>query len=263
MASAGVDADLRAVGRRATWALAGREMRRVLGLWTQTVLPSVVTGVIFLAIFGGALGDRLDVGGVSYLRFILPGLLVMTVAGQAFANNSTSLFQAKNEGYVEDVLTSPMQPWQIVVAYLSGGLLRGWLAALALTALAAPFAGAPDNVGLLVVALILTGLVFGSLGVITGVWAESFDQHAFVANLLITPLALLGGVFYAAERLTEPWATITRADPIYYLVDATRSGYAGVSETTVAVSLVVAFLAGAVVFAVAVAVVSRGWRLKP
>lgn len=245
------------------WALAAREMRRVLGLWTQTVLPSVVTGVIFLAIFGGALGDRLDVGRVSYLRFILPGLLVMTVAGQAFANNSTSLFQAKNEGYIEDVLTSPMRPWQMVVAYLSGGLLRGWLAALALALIAAPFAGAPDNPGLLVVALVLTGLVFGALGVITGVWAESFDQHAFVANLLITPLALLGGVFYAAERLDEPWATITRADPIYYLVDATRSGYAGVEETAAAVSLILALVVAVGVFTIAVALVARGWRLKP
>ncbi len=263
MATTDVHGDLLIVGRRATWALAAREMRRVLGLWTQTVLPPVVTGVIFLAIFGGALGDRLDVGGVPYLRFILPGLLVMTVAGQAFANNSTSLFQAKNEGYIEDVLTSPIRPWQMVVAYLSGGLLRGWLAALALAVVAAPFAGAPENVGLLVVALGLTGFLFGALGVITGVWAETFDQHSFVANLLITPLALLGGVFYAAERLSEPWATITRADPIYYLVDATRSGYAGIEETAVAASLLVALVVAAAVFAIAVAVVARGWRLKP
>jgi len=94
--------DLRVVQRRAMWALASREMRRVLGLWTQTLLPSVLTGVVFLAVFGGALGPRLDVAGIDYVRFILPGLLVMTVTGQAFANSSTSLFQAKNEGYIEE-----------------------------------------------------------------------------------------------------------------------------------------------------------------
>jgi ABC-2 type transport system permease protein len=105
---------------------------------------------------------------VPYVRFILPGLLVMTVAGQAFANNSTSLFQAKNEGYIDDVLTSPLRARQLVVAYMAGGLLRGWLSALTLALIASPFAGAPQQPVLLVAVLILTGLVFGALGVITG-----------------------------------------------------------------------------------------------
>ena len=257
-------AELRLLTGRATWALAGREMRRVLGLWTQTVLPPVVTGVIFLAIFGGALGGRLhSVSGVSYVRFILPGLLVMTVAGQAFANNSTSLFQAKNEGYIEDVLSSPLRAWQLVLAYMAGGLLRGWLAALVLALIASPFAGAPDDPVLLIAALGLTGLVFAALGVITGTWADTFDQHAFIANVIISPLALLGGVFYAAERLEQPWRTLTQADPLYYLVDATRQGWAGVHETSILAALLVALTVAAAVFALAVALVDRGWRLKP
>ncbi len=105
MAAPPVDSrELRVVRRRGSWALASREMRRVMSLWTQTLLPPVLTGVIFLAIFGGALGGQLrTIVGVEYLRFILPGLLVMTVAGQAFVNNSTSLFQAKNEGYIEEL----------------------------------------------------------------------------------------------------------------------------------------------------------------
>jgi ABC-2 type transport system permease protein len=264
MAAAPETAEIRVLTARATWALAGREMRRVLGVWTQTVLPPVVTGVIFLAIFGGALGGRLhSTAGVSYVRFILPGLLVMTVAGQAFANNSTSLFQAKNEGYIDDVLSSPLRAWQLVLAYMTGGLLRGWLAALALAVIASPFAGAPSDPVLLLAALGLTGLVFAALGVITGTWADSFDQHAFIANLIITPLALLGGVFYAAERLHDPWRTLTRADPLYYLVDATRQGWAGIHDASVLAALLVALVAVTAVFALAVALVSRGWRLKP
>ena len=264
MAAAPDSAELRLRTGRATWALAGREMRRVLSLWTQTLLPPVVTGLIFLAIFGGALGGRLhSVAGVSYVRFILPGLLVMTVAGQAFANNSTSLFQAKNEGYIEDVLSSPLRAWQLVVAYMTGGLLRGWLAALVLAFVASPFAGAPSDPALLIAALGLTGLVFAALGVITGTWADTFDQHAFIASLIITPLALLGGVFYAAERLHEPWHTLTRADPLYYLVDATRQGWAGVHETAVLAALLVALAVASAVFALAVALAGRGWRLKP
>jgi ABC-2 type transport system permease protein len=236
----------------------------VLGLWTQTLLPPVITGLIFMAIFGGALGGRLHaVAGVSYARFILPGLLVMTVAAQAFANNSTSLFQAKNEGYIEDVLTSPLRPRQIVIAYMTGGLLRGWLSAAALALLASPFAGAPHDPLILIAALILCGLVFGALGVITGVWADTFDQHAFIANLIITPLALLGGVFYAAQRLNEPWQSVTRIDPLYYLVDATRQGFTGIHETAPTAALLIALAIAAALYATAVAVIQHGWRLKP
>lgn len=256
-------AELGTVERRATWALASREMRRVLRLWTQTLLPPVLTGVIFLAVFGGALGERLDVAGIDYVRFILPGLLVMTVAGQAFANNATSLFQAKNEGYIEDVLTSPLRPWQLLVGYMAGGLLRGWAAALVLWLTAWPVAGGVHDPGLTALALVLAGLIFAVVGVITGMWADTFDQHAFIANVLITPLALVAGVFYAAERLAQPWRTLTRLDPIYYLVDATRHGYTGVHETATWAALAVAALAATGVFAVAVALLARGWRLKP
>lgn len=256
--------DLRVAQRRAMSALAGREMRRVLSLWTQTLLPPVLTGVIFLAVFGEALGNHLrSVAGVDYLRFILPGLLVMTVTGQTFANNSTSLFQAKNEGYIEDVLSSPIRPWQLLVACMAGGLLRGWLAALALWLAAWPFAGGVENPALTIAALVLTGLIFGALGVITGMWADTFDQHAFIVNVLITPLALVAGVFYAAARLAQPWQTLTRLDPIYYLVDATRHGYAGFQETGTWAALTIAAAVAASVFALAVALLDRGWRLKP
>jgi ABC-2 type transport system permease protein len=256
--------ELRLLQRRGMWALAGREMRRVLSLWTQTLLPPVMTGVIFLAVFGGALGNQLrTVAGVDYLRFILPGLLVMTVASQAFANNSTSLFQAKNEGYIEDVLSSPLRSWQLLLGYMSGGLLRAWLAALILWLAAWPFAGAVERPLLVVAALGLTGVIFAVLGVITGMWAVTFDQHAFIANVLITPLALVAGVFYSAERLRQPWQTLTQFDPIYYLVDATRHGYTGVHEASTWAALTVAAVLAAAVFALAAVLLERGWRLKP
>lgn len=252
-------------GARGTAALAERELRRVLSLWTQTVAPPVLTAFIFLAVFGGALASRIrNVEGVPYLDFILPGLLVMTVASQAFANNSTSLFQARNEGYVEDVLSSPLRPWQLVVAYASGGLLRSWLAAATVAVAATPFTerGVADA-AVVVVALLLTGLVFAGVGVITGLWADTFDRHAFVVNLVITPLALVGGVFYSARSLSEPWATLTRFDPLYYLVDAARAGFTGFHESAVWLSLLLAAAVAAATFAAAIALVARGWRLKP
>jgi ABC-2 type transport system permease protein len=257
-------AELRIRQRRGTTALAGRETRRVLALWTQTILPPILTAVLFLAVFGGALGKRIHhIEGLPYLSFILPGLLVMIVAGQSFANCSTSLFQAKNEGYIEDILTSPLRPWQLALSYLSGGLARGLLAALSVALLALPFAHEGAQPALAALALLLTALVFSSLGVVTGIWAETFDQHAFVANIVITPLALLGGVFYSARTLSEPWSTLTRIDPLYYLVDATRKGLTGFNETTVSIAVIVAAATAAAAFLVATTVIARGWRLKP
>jgi ABC-2 type transport system permease protein len=257
-------AALRVLQRRGSVALAGREIRRVLSLWTQTILPPVLTAFLFLVIFGGALGGRIHrIEGVPYLAFILPGLLVMTIAAQATANAATSLFQAKSEGYIEDVLTSPLRPWQIVGSYLAGALVRAFAAAAVVAAIAAPFAGGIDHLGIAIAALVLSGIIFSSLGAITGVWADTFDQHAFVASIVITPLALVGGVFYSARSLGEPWSTLTRLDPLYYLVDATRAGFAGSHESSVWLSLLVAAVVAAAGFAIAVVLVARGWRLKP
>ena len=256
--------ELRVRQRRGAAALAGRETRRVLSLWTQTLLPPIVTALLFLAVFGGALARRIHhVEGLPYLSFILPGLLVMTVAGQSFANCSTSLFQAKNEGYLEDVLSSPLRGWQVALGYLAGGLTRGLLAALAVSLLALPFADEGGRPLLAVLALVFTGLVFSALGVITGIWADTFDQHAFVANIVITPLALVGGVFYSARTLAEPWATLTRLDPLYYLVDVTRNGLTGFHESRTWLALTVAAVAAAAAVGLASTLIARGWRLKP
>lgn len=256
--------DVRMMQRRGTIALAGREVRRVLSLWTQTILPAVLTAVLFLAIFGGALGDRIrEIEGLPYLEFILPGLLVLTVASQAFANNSTSLFQAKSEGYIEDVLTSPLRAWQLALAYMSGGLVRGFVAGAAVALLAAPFVGGIERPALAILALVLTGLVFASLGVITGIWAETFDQHAFVAGVVVAPLALLAGVFYSARTLSEPWETLTRLNPVYYIVDATRASFTGFHESSLGLSLSVTAFVAVAAFAAAAALLARGWRLKP
>ncbi len=249
---------------RGAVALAGRESRRVLYLWTQTILPPIVTAVLFLAVFGGALGQRIrEIEGIPYPDFVLPGLLVMTMASQSFANNSTSLFQAKSEGYIEDVLSSPLGGWQLALAYMTGGLVRGTAAAVVVALAASPFVGDFPSVGLLAAALAITGLVFAPLGVITGVWADTFDQHSFVANLVITPLALVGGVFYSAGTLGEPWASLTRLNPIYYLVGAARAGATGFEESSVAVALAVATAVALAIVAAAARLLSAGWRLKP
>lgn len=257
-------AELRLRQRRGLAGLAGRETRRVLSLWTQTILPPALTAALFLAVFGGALGRRIEtIEGVDYLTFILPGLLVMAVATPAFANASTSLFQAKNEGYVDDLLSSPLRGWHIVLGYLAGSLVRCFSAAIVVAVVAAPFAHEEYEPVLVAAALFVTGLLFGALGVITGAWAETFDQHSFVANIVITPLALVGGVFYSARALDEPWRTLTRLDPLFYLVDATRAGMTGFHETSPWLSLAIAGIVAIAAVAGAALVLDRGWRLKP
>jgi ABC-2 type transport system permease protein len=255
---------LAVVERRAAAALAGRESLRVLKLWKQTFVASTLTALIYMLIFGGALASRLgDVGDVSYLEFILPGLVTMTVTTQSFGNNATTLMQAKEAGYIEDVLTSPLRPWQLALAYMTGGLVRAGVAATALFLVALPFAGAPERPLLALAAVAATALVFSALGVVIGIWAESFDKQASVTNLVITPLALVGGVFYSHASLNEPWSTLTLLDPLYYLVDAARAGFVGESDTPAALSLAVAAGVAAGMFALAARLFAVGWRLKP
>lgn len=248
---------------RGLLALMGREVRRVLSLWTQTLLPSALTAILLLAVFGGALGERLRTEGTPYLDFILPGVVIMTVASQSFVNNSTSLFQAKNEGYIEDVLTSPLRPWQLAAGFLAGGFVRGLLAAGVVVLAAVPFVEGIAAVATLAAAAVLTAAIFSALGVATGVWAETFDQHSFVANLVVAPLALVAGVFYEASSLDEPWETLTRLDPLFYLVDAARAGVTGESEASPVVSLAVAALVALGALLAVVRLLASGWRLKP
>jgi len=252
------------VQRRGAVALAGREVRRVLTLWTQTILPPVLTSLLYLLVFGGALGARVrQVEGVDYLSFIFPGLVVMTVAGQAFANSATSLFQAKYEGHIEDVLSSPIAAWRMTLAYMVGGLVRSGIAATALIVIASPFTGWIQEPFLAVASLLLTGVLFAALGVVTGIWAETFDQFSFVANLVIAPLTLVAGVFYSVRELSGIWALLTRLDPIYYLVAAARGGFVGLEEAPIALSLLVAAAVGAGLISLGTWMLSRGWRLKP
>ncbi len=258
------DAALRAASRRGTLALSGREVRRVTKLWSQTILPPVITAVLFMAVFGGALGGELrQVSGIQYLWFILPGLLITTVTGQAFANASTSLYQARNEGYIDDVLSSPLRSAEVVISYMVGGLYRGWIAAGLVLVAALPFVEGVENWFLALLVMVLTGIIFSALGVITGIWADSFDQQAFIAALIITPLSLLGGVFYNVEDLAEPWRTLSMFNPIYYLVDAERAGITGLHESAVWLSIAVAAVVAVLVTLWAIRMFRTGRRLRP
>jgi ABC-2 type transport system permease protein len=230
--------------------LTSREVLRVGKLWTQTIAAPVVSSFLFIVVFGLSLGGRIkQIDGVHYDAFIVPGLITMAMVQAAYSNNSSSVFQARFDRYLHDVLAAPMRNWEVNLGLSLGGAVRALAIAVALFALALPVTGVPVHHPLvLIVAVTLALAMFSSLGVIVGIYAETFDHHTFVNNILILPLTFLGGVFYSIHRLPEPWREISHANPIFYLINAVRYGFLGASDVSVGLSLgVTAALAAAAV----------------
>jgi ABC-2 type transport system permease protein len=245
--------------------LAARECLRVAKLWTQTTLAPVVSSVLFIVVFGLSLGGRIDsIGGVDYEIFIVPGLIAMAMAQAGYSNNSSSVFQARSDRYIDDILAAPMRSWQMNVGLCVGGAFRALVIGLALMALAAPLTGAPVERPLaLAAALLLLIVAFGFLGTIVGIYAETFDHHTFINNIVILPLTFLGGVFYSVGDLGAPWEQISHANPLFYVINAVRYGYLGSADVEPAVAFAVL---GALAIALAAwsqFLFATGKRLKP
>ena len=252
------------VQRRATAALVAREALRVARVAPQTVGAATLTGLLYLLIFGGALAERLGrVDGVAYASFVVPGLVVMTAVAQAFGGSSTSFMQARADGHLDALLTTPLRPWQLAAGYVAGGALRGLVAGAVVGALGSALAGAPADPLLALAAPALATLAAAAGGLVAGIWAQTFDQQSMLAMLVVQPLAMLGGVFYSANSLPAGWQRAVRLDPLFYLVDAARAGFAGVHEAPPPLSLSLAALVGAAVFLLAVALLESGWRTRP
>jgi ABC-2 type transport system permease protein len=230
--------------------LTAREVLRVTKLWTQTIAAPILSSFLFIVVFGLSLGSRIkQVHGVDYDVFIVPGLVTMAMVQAAYSNNSSSVFQARFDRYLHDVLAAPMRNWEVNLGLSLGGAVRALAIAVGLVLLALPVTAVPIHHPLeLVVAVGLALVLFSSLGVVVGIYAETFDHHTFVNNILILPLTFLGGVFYSVDRLPSPWHEISHANPIFYLINAVRWGFLGTSDVSVALSLGVtaALAAGAV-----------------
>jgi ABC-2 type transport system permease protein len=246
-------------------ALTGREVARVLKLWTQTVAAPILSSALFILVFGLSLGGRIrEIGGVPYEQFIVPGLIAMAMAQAAYANNSATVFQARFDRYLNDVLAAPMRGWEINLGLNLGGAVRASLIGAGLAAIAIPLTGVPVREPLvLAVTVALLLVLFCSFGVVAGVYAESWDHTAFVTNIVILPLSFLGGVFYSIESLPSPWEEISHANPIFYLINAVRYGFLGTADVSVALSLAVAAAMAAVCVAWSAWLFATGRRLKP
>ena len=246
-------------------ALSGRETARVLKLWTQTIVAPILSSALFIVVFGLSLGDRIhQIDGFPYDQYIVPGLIAMSMAQAAYANNSSSVFQARFDRYINDVLASPMRGWEVNLGLNVGGAIRALLIGGGLLAVALPLTGVPVREPLvLAAALVLLLAIFCSFGVVVGIYAESWDQSAFVTNLVILPASFLGGVFYSVGRLPSPWQEISHVNPLYYLIDAVRHGFLGESDVPIGISLAVGAALAAGCIAWSAWLFATGRRLKP
>src|SRR5215212_10201728 len=246
-------------------ALSSRETARVLKLWTQTIAAPIISSALFILVFGLSLGDRIrEIDGFPYDQYIVPGLIAMSMAQAAYANNSASVFQARFDRYINDVLASPMRGWEINLGLNLGGAVRALLIGAGLLAVALPLTGVPVRDPLvLAAALVLLLTIFCAFGVVVGIYAESWDQSAFVTNLVILPASFLGGVFYSVGRLPSPWHEVSHVNPLYYLIDAVRHGFLGQSDVSPALSLGVAAALAAGAVAWSARLFATGRRLKP
>jgi ABC-2 type transport system permease protein len=241
-----------------------REVNRFMKIKKQTIGAPLLETFLYISVFGAALGSRIkELHGFEYIIFVIPGLIMMAWATNSFANNSSSILQQKFQGAIHDQLSSPASPLELLLAFSLGGFVRGLLVA-ALTFVVASFlVDLPvDHILVLVPALFLVGFFFSQLGVLIGVRAEQFDDVAIAQTFVLTPLIFLGGVFYSAALLPEPFQTLTKFDPVYYMIGLVRYGFLGFSESSVALSLL--FLTGATVALTLVnlRLFSKGYRLR-
>lgn len=251
--------------RRSLFWLAARECLRVSKLWTQTILAPVISSILFILVFGLSLGSRIrEFEGFPYEVFIVPGLIAMAMAQAAYSNNSSSIFQARSDRYINDVLAAPMRAWQMNLGLSVGGAFRALVIGAGLAALAIPLTGVPiEHPVALLAAVLLLVVLFSSLGIVVGIFAETFDHHTFVNNILILPLTFLGGVFYSIEVLPSPWEEVSHANPLFYVVNTVRYGFLGHSDVSVALSFGVTALMTAAVVGWSQYLFVTGRRLKP
>jgi ABC-2 type transport system permease protein len=245
-------------------ALVRREVTRFLKIKRQTLGAPLLETFLYISVFGAALGSRIQtLHGFDYVVFVIPGLIMMSWSTNAFSNNSSSILQQKFQRAIDDQLSSPASPGELLAAFSAGGFLRGMIVAT-LTFITASFlVDLPvEHPFVLLAALLLVGTFFAQLGVLVGVRAEQFDDVSFYQTFVLQPLIFLGGVFYSATLLPEPFETLTRFDPVYYMIGLVRYGFLGYSEISVPLALAVLFAAVLALVSVNFRLFSKGYRLR-
>ncbi len=270
--SAGIEHEVRppqpralgAVNWLGLWTLYKKEVRRFLKVSFQTVLAPVATSLLFMLVFSLAIGsNRGDVMGVAFASFLAPGLVMLGLLNNAFANASSSLIVAKVQGNTVDFLMPPLSPSELAAAFIGGAITRGVIVALATGLAIAPFVDmsmaqpwAVAYFGLSAAAML------GMAGLIAGLWAEKFDHLAVITNFIIMPLAFLSGTFYSVEILPEPFYTISHVNPVFFMIDGFRYGFIGVHDSDLLIGALVCLAINAALLTASYLLLRSGWRLK-
>jgi ABC-2 type transport system permease protein len=253
-----------AVNWQGLWTLYLREVHRFLKVSMQTIFAPVVTTLIFLAVFLLALGGQgRDIGGVPFLQFLAPGLVMMAMTQNAFANTTSSIMIAKMQGNIIDLLMPPLSATELTLGLALGGLTRGLAVGTVVTLAMALIV--PVHMASPVAALFYASaasLMLSVLGVIGGIWADKFDHLAAVTNFVVTPLAFLSGTFYSIEQLPPLWHSIALCNPFFYMIDGFRYGLTGRAEASLLTGTLLLVAINAALLAVSYLMIARGYKLK-
>jgi len=229
-----------------------REIRRFMRIWVQTLIPPAITMALYFVIFGTLIGSRIGpMGGFDYMQFVVPGLIMMSVITNSYSNVVSSFFSTKFQRNIEEMLVSPVPNYIILIGYILGGVARGLAVGIIVTGLSLFFTSLNvANWGVMISILLLTAVLFSLMGFINAVYAQSFDDISIVPTFVLTPLTYLGGVFYSISLLPEFWQTVSRLNPVLYMVNTFRYGILGVSDinVTYAYGMVLLFIVIAFVF---------------
>jgi ABC-2 type transport system permease protein len=241
-----------------------KEIRRVIRIWVQTIIPPAITMTLYFVIFGSLIGPRIgEMGGVPYTSFIAPGLIMMAVITNSFGNVVSSFFSGKLQLHLEEMLVAPLSFATIVIGYVVGGVARGVLVAALVTLVALFFTDLRVEHPLITLSVIvLTAMVFSLGGLLNAIFAKNFDDITIIPTFVLTPLTYLGGVFFSIAELSPFWQTVARANPILYMVNAFRYGMLGSSDISIGVAFVVIVTAFVVLFSLALVLLQRGIGIR-
>ncbi|MGE4303465.1 MAG: ABC transporter permease [Novosphingobium sp.] len=241
-----------------------REIRRYTRIWPQTLLPPAITMVLYFVIFGSLIGARIgEMDGFSYMDYIVPGLIMMSVITNSYSNVVSSFFSTKFQRSIEELLVSPVSPHVIVVGFALGGITRGLAVAVIVTLLSMFFTDLQvHHLGITVLVITLTASIFALGGFINAVFARNFDDISIIPTFVLTPLTYLGGVFYSIHLLSPFWQTLSLANPVLHMVNAFRYGILGVSDIRIGVAISFMLVAVALLYLVSVRLLMSGRGMR-
>ncbi|WP_394192483.1 ABC transporter permease [Pseudoalteromonas atlantica] len=241
-----------------------KECIRFLRIWVQTLVPPAITMSLYFVIFGNLIGSRIgEMGGFSYMEFIVPGLIMMSVITNSYSNVASSFYSTKFQKSIEELLVAPVPNYIIVLGYMGGGMTRGMLVGLIVTCVSLLFVDIQiHNIFVIIATVILTSAVFALGGLINAIYANSFDDISIIPTFILTPLTYLGGVFYSITLLPDFWQGVSQINPIIYMVNAFRFGFLGVSDVDLTVAFGVLFLFITALFTLALTLIKKGVGLR-